>query len=1749
MMDVLKDGRSRAGQSFAAMLLACLMVMAMLAAMAAPVQAAATFRTDRFDYQVSDYLTKLQKLGKTVSKTKEQLQADLKSTEAAGNDRNTVVVVEQLLAKNPDDTALWAKLAGLLLTAEPLNDQDGYDLPYKAVGAAVRAYKLAKTPAEQAAALNFAAQALVKREDWRPALSAYKNSLALVENAEIRTAYEDVREQHGFRITDYTVENDAAQPRVCFQLSDPADNSVADFAQYFTQDPGPIAGVTVDGTKLCVEGLKHGSRYKFSVRKGLPSSVEEVLEKDFDYDVYVKDRAPAVHFAGKSYVLPRTGQNGIPLISVNSKQAKLTLYRVGDRSLISAVIDSNFLSQLYGDQAADIGRSKGQKVWEGTLDTASPLNEDAATAFPVDEALGKIEPGLYVMTAQSAEKPVSEGEVATQWFVVSDLGLSTMKGKDGLRIFLRSIATAAPLANIEVRLLARNNEILGTLKTDKDGMALFGPGLTKGEEGLAPALVVAVDSAGGDYGFIDLTQTAFDLTDRGVSGRDPPGAVDAFVYVERGVYRRGETVHAAVLLRDDQAKAIADAPLTVIVRRPDGVEYSRSLLNDQGAGGRAVDIPLIKTAAGGTWRVEAYTDPKGSSVGETSFLVEDYVPDRIEFDLAGAVERIDRTAGAQLKVDGRYLFGAPAASLDLEGDISVSADDKPFAKWTDYVFGLSDETVDTVQNSIDSLTQTDAKGHADVTVPLPQLPTTTRPLKARVDVRMREPGGRAVSRNVTLPIAADHPMLAIKPLFGDYGAKEGEAASLNVAAVDPTGAGTDVKGVTWTLKRLTTSYQWFASGNSWNYEAVTTARTLAGGTVDVAAAQPGTVSRPLDWGEYRLEVAAPGLTPASKTFSVGYYTQEKADTPDMLPVALDKTDLKSGDTVNVKIDSRFEGKASVQVVGDRLFSSTLVDVPKGGIAVPVTVGSDWGTGAYVVVTHFRPMDIQAKRMPARSIGLAWFGIDRAQRTLKVSLTPVAQMKPRQALTVPVKVEGLNPGDKAFVTVAAVDVGILNLTAYKPPEPEKYYYDQKRLSTELHDLYGQLIDGMQGNRGKIRTGGDGGSADLSPPPTQAPLAFFSGIVAVGADGTAQVTFDIPAFNGTARVMAVAWTPTKVGHASTDVIIRDPVVIAGTLPRFLGSGDQSRFRLDLLNAEAAPGDYTLAVTFDGPITAAPSALYQSVKIGPVGSRTPVNIPITATGIGTAHLVATLAGPGNVSVDQSFTLGVLPANAPVTRRTINEIAANGGAITVSSDLLAEMVPGTGAVSLAVGPLTDLDVPGLLKELDRYPYGCSEQLVSRALPLLYLSELGGSDIGLDDKVDERLQDTVQRLLARQDSSGAFGLWDAEGTDLWLSSYVTDFLLRAREKGFQVPEQALTQAVDYLRNTVGNAPDVEAGKGEDIAYALYTLARAGKAPAGDIKYFADTKIGDFGSALARAQVAAALGLLGDKPRSENAFKAAGDALTAAAAETERTSRSDYGSVMRDAAAIIALAGDAHAGLPVIKTASQVLSSERAKSRYASTQEMTWMVLAARAVVEDARAIKLSVDGTDHAGALYKVFRDEGLVKPVQVRNGGTTLVRAVVAVSGSPKVPEPASANGLTIKRSYFTQSGEPVDPASVKQNTRLVVVVEAGPSGESKSGNFLLVDPLPAGFEIENPNLVGASGSGSLPWLTDITSVTHSEFRDDRFIAAFSDETAKLAYTVRAVAPGTYVHPGASVEDMYRPVLNARLATGTVTVTGGEK
>ena len=1662
--------------------------------------------------------------------------------------RTGMTVLGQIVSVAPSDAASWLRLARTVRQIWPRDDSEKSLLLDRAATAAYIAYTRATDRSLEADSLTLLGGTLADEQQWRPALDSLRVALDLRETADLRGQYERLRAEHGFRLLDYSVDSDAISPRACFQFSEELPGRRTDFLPFVAVAGQDKAAISANDKQLCVEGLKHGERYAITLRAGLPSTVRETLTKSADFTIFVRDRKPFVRFSGKAYVLPRTGQRGIPLLSVNTTAIALSVYRVGDRNLLDTVLGYDFQRNLRPYEAERLASERGAKVWSGELTVVPKLNTEVTTAFPVDQALGDLKPGVYAMTAVTKDAVASNSyeQQATQWFIVSDLGLTAYSGHDGVDVFIHSLANAEPRAQVEVRLVARNNEVLATKSTDKDGFVHFEAGLTRGEGGQAPAAIVSTDK--GDYAFLSLKTAAFDLSDRGVAGRQVPAGLDAFVYTERGVYRSGETVHVTALLRDALGVAAA-SPLTLVIGRPDGVEYRRALIADQGLGGHSWSVPIVPSASTGTWRVQAYTDPKRPPVGETTFLVEDYVPDRIEFDLSSAAEVIPRNAPAELSVDGHFLYGAPASNLDLTGTVTIAAA-KERPGFAGYVFGLADDEVAAARQDIEDMPATDAAGKASFPVKLDKIPTTSHPLQATVTVSMAESGGRAVERKLTLPIAPDAAMIGVKPAFSGRSLADGANADFDVVMAGADGKLLARNGLHYELLRVETSYQWYRQNGQWDYEPIKRTERVADGSVNATADKPARISMPVKWGRYRLEVSTPDPNGqvTTLTFDAGFYADANTDTPDLLEIALDKPDYKSGATMTVSVTARTAGRLTLNVFTDRLVASTSQDVKAGSVRVPLTVGRDWGTGAYMVATLRRPLDAPAQRMPGRAIGVQWFSIDRGARTLALDMKLPAVLRPNSALGVPIRLAGLAPGEAARVVVAAVDVGILNLTNYKPPAPDNYYLGQRQLTAEIRDLYGQLIDGMQGVRGQIRSGGDSGADLTGAPPTQAPLALYSGIVNVGPDGSAQVNFDIPAFAGSVRVMAVAWSKDKVGRASGDVQVRDPVVLTATLPRFLRTGDRGAVQLELDNVEGAAGDYSLAISGEGTVRIdgdKPVVLKLAAK-----KREHVAVPVAAAGSGPGTIKVSVSGPNNFTLARAYPLNVRPANQILTRRTVRALAP-GETLTLSNDIFADFVPGTGRVGLSVAISASLDIATLLSELDRYPFGCSEQITSRAVAMLYINELAAqAKLALDGDIDERIKDAIQRLLARQDSNGSFGLWSVGGNDPWLDAYVTDFLTRARERKFEVPQSAFTLALDRLRNYVASAPDPSKNGGRDLAYAFYVLARNGVAPVGDLRYIADTKLGDLQTPIAKAQVAAALAMLGDKARADRVYLAALDAI--APQPKLDFGRADYGSALRDSAALVTLASEGRATQRTIDDAVARVDVARSLTRHTSTQEDAWLVLAARALARQINAISLSVNGTARQGTFYRSMNAGELAQPLAVSNRGAGSVQAVVSVSGSPLTPEPAAEQGFKIERNYFTLDGEAADPANAKQNQRFVVVLKMT-EPQPEYGRVIVADYLPAGFEIDNPRLVSSGDTGTLSWIADAAEPVNSEFRDDRFTAAFDRNQSSrpvftVAYVVRAVSPGHYVLPQAIVEDMYRPDRFGRTPTGSIDITAAK-
>jgi uncharacterized protein YfaS (alpha-2-macroglobulin family) len=362
----------------------------------------------------------------------------------------------------------------------------------------------------------------------------------------------------------------------------------------------------------------------------------------------------------------------------------------------------------------------------------------------------------------------------------------------------------------------------------------------------------------------------------------------------------------------------------------------------------------------------------------------------------------------------------------------------------------------------------------------------------------------------------------------------------------------------------------------------------------------------------------------------------------------------------VRLEPRFPGLALVMVVDDGIVAMQPVEVPETGATVELPVTADWGPGAYITAVLYRGMDLAARRMPKRAIGLQWAGVDPEQRRLDLKLEVADRGKPREPLQIGVDIGNLPAGSEAFVTVAAVDIGILNLTRFDAWAPDAWYFGQRRLGLAIRDLYGRLIDRMQGEPGRLRTGGDSGPLMQfdGPPPSEALVAFHSGILRVDDQGRATVDFDLPDFNGSVRVMAMAWSADGVGHAADDVLVRDPVVISAAMPRFLAPGDRSRILLELAHVEGPAGQMELALTSNGNGLVIDNDGTPLPVDVPEGGRVQVSLPVQATAVGDNELQITLVTPDGLELTKTLVLGVRNLEPPVFETTATLLEPGGAA-----------------------------------------------------------------------------------------------------------------------------------------------------------------------------------------------------------------------------------------------------------------------------------------------------------------------------------------------------------------------------------------------------------------------------------------------------------------------------------------------------------
>ena len=1551
-------------------------------------------------------------------------------------------------------------------------------------------------------------QAVVERA---PDNAAHKKNLA------------DARRAVGVLVKKLDIETDNDTPRACVEFTVPparrADFAPGDWVRL--QPPVPGAAVTLDDEKICVSGLPPGTTTKLILRAGMPGEGGVALNKETILSAAIPNLPSRIVFDTRLFVLPRGQTPAVTMTTINLSAVSLRLIRLTERNVAQYLRETRLGESLDLWQAGRLASHSGREVWTGSAPVEKwEINKSARVALPFPAELASAGPGLYALIATPGDGTGKTDEAsAVQMILRTDLAPTVWRGSDGLTAQVRGYSDAKPRADVRVALLARNNDILGEARTDQGGFARFPAPLTMGEGPLAPA-AIHVFGADDDFAALDLRAAAFDLSDRGVEGMPHPGPLDAYVWLDRGIYRPGEVVRVMALLRD-AAGLPADLPATVTIKRPNGQVFLRATPSRTGDASVHLPVTLSSGAAAGTWKVEVNADPKAPPIGVAEFRVDAFVPDRMAVETGTVPSVLIPGQAAIIPVTARFLYGAPGAGLTGKARMRLVLDPDPFPALAGYRIGLIDEAFASDASDLE-MADTDADGRTTLPVTILKAPDSTRPVKADITIEVNDPSGRASRANVTVPVRQAGPSIGIKPLFADNAVDAMAEAIFEIAAVRPDGTRTALPAKLRLVKERP-DWRMVTRGSVARYETVWKDEPIEARDVAIPEGQPFRFGKKLDFGRYRIEVSQPGgMAMTSYRFRAGWTSSDSPDVPDRVDVSADRKTVPVGQSVKVHIAPPFGGEATLLVLSDKVLSARALTVPAGGATVDVPVDESWGPGAYIAVHVFRG---GAGSRPGRALGLTWVGVDPSARTLPVAIDVPEKILPRNRLVVPVKAA---PG--AWLTLAVVDEGILRLTRFASPDPAAHFLARRRLGLDIRDDWGRLLVPADGQATLLKQGGDDGGTPLPDIPIRT-VTLFTPPVQVGADGVASISIDIPDFSGQVRLMAVAWQGSKVGAASKDITIRDPLIAEALLPRFLGPGDEARLAVLLHNVDLPEGEASVTVSVEGPL-AIDGATTLSAVLRP-GQRAVPGTILRATGAGRGVVKLRISGPGGYSLPRDTAISIRPSRGLGSLVVGGELAP--GAEARLAPGTARFIPGTWKALAMFGGPVRYDAASILRELDLYAWSCLEQTASRGLPLAMLPD--GPMAG-DDRAG-RLQTLVASVLDRQRFDGGFGLWSASGdAEAWLSAYAIDFLLRAKAAGATVPEQALIDAMKFMREGTDeeqNEPEAMAAQ----AYRLYVLARAGQGRPGAARVLAES-LDKLPTPLAKAQLGAALFLAHDQPRAEAAF-------TAALASPARTWWSkDYGTALRDHLALVVLLKETGLLPQRLAALTAALPGTDLKPGSLSTQEQAWAVTAAAILGKDGQPARLRLDGTDlPAAASFSV----ALTGPVTVRNMGDRPVWQAVSITGVPTEPLPAARSGMRIGRKFLKEDGTPLDLDTLRQNTTFILLLE-GRAEDGQEHRALAVQGLPAGWEI-----VGRFNEGAvpgMPWLEKLSPTEAQPAADDRYAAvvtlAPNAPGFRVAVRLRAVTPGAFELPGAEMSDMYRPAIFARQAVARIKVLASE-
>jgi uncharacterized protein YfaS (alpha-2-macroglobulin family) len=1523
--------------------------------------------------------------------------------------------------------------------------------------------------------------------------------------------------------------------------------------------------------------------YSMRIDAGVRSVDGARLSRTFEVGLTVPARTPSVRFVAQGRYLPRSAWRSLAVQHVNVDKVDVMIRHVPPENLVFWMSGSENADERTSEVIA-----RRKVAVRGEADKARTSWLDLVDMVPATTK------GLIEVSVGGKRAPWDSRRL-----VLTDTNLIAKLGAEQVVVWAFGIHKNNALNGAQIELITQSGHVIDDCRTTVDGGCTLELGDQSGPLSRHPYAIVARN--GSDLTYLKFADLRNEVSEHDVSGVAWGGGgakYRAAAWSDRGVYRPGEVAHVAAVVRGQNDRAPKKGlPVQLQLLDPRDQVTERRVLETNEGGVITADLKFSDFATTGKWYARFLVGKH--EIGRYGFHVEEFVPERMKVEAKAAGAAFHVADEVPIDVSARYLFGGSAegSRFELSCDLMPSRfRPKEHKEFTFDVWYPDDRAPRAM-----SLGQVDGEleedGVAQAACPAAEKGAGfAGPARVRAKAAVFEAGsGRSTVGDTSAPVHPERYYVGLKA--GTDSAKAGEPVEVQGVVVDWDGKVlTSVDEVDVALYRVSYEYGWTYDEDegSWGNRYHQRTTLDAEQSVKVNKGRFKVSLTPTQGASLFLVRATSGdaRTDLSLT-SRGYFywwSHSWSSGGDQTPRPSRATSLdvrlpvqtSVGKPVTAKLTAPYPGRLLLTVETDRVVEHTFKDVKAGEVQHEFTV-KKFAPNVYVSALLVKDPHLDSKKAftPERAFGVRSMRVQPEEFVQTVGVDVPKEVRSNSKLVV--KLDVSHTDEPTFVTVAAVDEGILQLTKFKSPDPLADIFAKRRLGVETYETVGWNLLLPAADAGAEHGGGADGDAGRVQPVK--PVALWSGLLPVPKNGKLEVPFDVPQYRGQLRVMVVTASASRIGHADAKVLVRDPIVLQTTLPRFLMKGDTFDIPVFLSNVSGKSQDVQVTVKAEAldvggdaslPATAPVQLLGAKVKrlsLADTKSGTTVFRAKTTGAVGAAKFTVT-AKAGALVVHDELDVPINP-DGPRVRR-VKRMQVKGPSTDVKA-LLDKFVPTTERTTVTVTDSPWGDAFDHLSYLVRYPYGCIEQTTSSTRPLLFVERLVGSvDPGVlqGKQIEPMVMAGVNRILSMQTPAGGFGYWPGSSEPVfWGTAYATHMLLDARELKYPVPKSRLDEAIAWMKRELTHHIETASpgsrnfGRYRDAEpYFHYVLARAGKGRTARVEKLIK-KLAKEPKTSRREEslylLKAALWHAGDR-RYERDLKD----VDVSPIDGKRKNDWSFYSDRRRRGLTLTLFGEMFGADPAgAELADVVAEMLRGRESYwYTTQELVWGVTAlARRMGAKGGGLspgKLKVNGKERAPAVaptakpkddtgqrtFEVYRaTERKSVEVTVAKKDVGSAWLILSSEGVP-VGEPwrSGSDGLRLERSYYTMEGDLVDLSDIALGDLVVTVVTIENTTGERVQNIALVDRLPAGFEIENPRL-GRGGALDILEEEDLWTFDHMNVRDDRvevFGALNRREERSFVYAARAVTAGTFSIPPVEAEAMYAPTIRARELGGEAVV-----